>query len=110
MEEDKSIIKRAWSSTIAGIRRILFSSQGLPIFLTAFVLGILFVLFRMQGIELDYEFVDVKKRIDRANLESKTLNAQKARALSVKSLRMLAKKYRLSEPKDNQIIVIPDDV
>ena len=47
------------------------------------------------------------KKIEQVQLEGKELKAKKARLLSVKRLRGLAKKYNLSRPKQDQIIVIP---
>jgi cell division protein FtsL len=94
-------------SLIEKIKSIAFSSQGLPVFLTLSVLGILFVIFRMQSVELDYKINDVKKDIKKVKLENKALKAKKARELSTKKLRNLAKKYDLNQPKQDQIIVIP---
>ncbi len=88
-------------------RKILFSSQGFPIMLTLSVLGVLFVLFRMKAVETNYKITSMNKDIEKVALESKELKAKKARLLSVKALRKMAKKYKLSQPKDKQIIVIP---
>ena len=96
--------KRSLTGIIGGL---IFNSRGFPIFLTCLVLAVLFVLFRMKGVELDYEIVNVKREITKRELEKKGLNAKRAKLLSVKKLRGLAKKYGLERPKQDQIIVIP---
>ncbi|OUR92997.1 hypothetical protein A9Q84_21070 [Halobacteriovorax marinus] len=88
-------------------KKVFLSSQGMPIMLTLSVLGILFVLFRMKGIELNYKISTMNKDIDKVALESKELKAKKARLLSVKNLRKMASKYDLKQPKQTQVIVIP---
>lgn len=89
------------------IRAILFSSQGFPIFLTLASLGILFVLFRMKGVELDYKLSDEQRKVEKLMVVNKGLKAAKARKLSVNQLRRMARKHRLKRPKQQQIIVIP---
>lgn len=88
------------------IRSFFFSSQILPIVLTMFVILILFVLFRMKGVELSYKINDINKDIDQAVLENKEIKAKRASLLSVNRLHKLSKKYKLSSPKQEQIIVI----
>lgn len=88
------------------LKRIFLSSQGLPIFLSLSVLGVLFVLFRMKSLEVDYATIDINKQIEKVVLENKELKAQKARSLSVEKLRQMAKKYDLAQPDQKQIIVI----
>ncbi|MDD0854666.1 hypothetical protein HBN50_16250 [Halobacteriovorax sp. GB3] len=89
------------------LKKIFLSSQGLPIVLTISIIGILFVLFRMKGVELNYKITSLNKDIEKVVVEGKELKAQKARLLSIKSLTKMARKYNLSEPKQHQIIVIP---
>ena len=89
------------------IKSIVFSSQGFPIVLMATVLAVLFVLFRMKGVELDYNFTEVRKKIDHSKIVEKSLKAKRARMLSVKKLRDLAKKHNYNQPRENQVIVIP---
>ncbi len=89
------------------IKRIFFSSQGFPIFLTGSVIAILFVLFRMKAVELDYDMIEIKDKTNDIQVESKQLDAEKARLLAVDRLRLLAKKYELHPPQQEQIIVIP---
>jgi cell division protein FtsL len=103
----KSLSKRISTKISGSIKKALFSTQGLPLILTFAVIGILFVLFRMKGVELDYKTTEVNKKIEKVTLENKELKAKKARLLSIKRLRRLANKYGLSQPKQEQIIVIP---
>jgi len=92
------------------IRKVLFNSQGFPIFLVCTVLAILFVLFRMKVVELDYGINDLNKKIDQVRIDQKELNAQKSRLLSVKNLRNMAARHNLNQPRRDQIIVIPKTV
>ena len=89
------------------IKEAVFSSQGFPILLTLSVIGVLFVLFRMKSIELDYKIAEIDKEKNKIEMEGKEIKATKARLLSVKNLRRLAKKYDLKQPSSKQIIVIP---
>ena len=102
-----TITNKNKKNVFSKLKDILFSSQGFPIFLTCTVLAMLFVLFRMKAIELDYEMTSLNKNIKEVQNDSKQLKARKARLLSVKRLRALAKKYDLRQPKQEQIIVIP---
>jgi cell division protein FtsL len=88
--------------------QIFFNPQVFPICLFLMVMGILFVLFRMKSVETDYKISEVNKKIRKITLEKKQLEATKAKLLSIKSLRKLAYKYELQEPKQNQIIIIPE--
>lgn len=88
-------------------KEVFFSSQVFPIFLTFTVLGVLFVLFRMKGIEVQYKVGTVNKDIERVSVENKDLKARKARLLSIKRLRKMAQTHNLIEPKQKQIIVVP---
>jgi cell division protein FtsL len=94
-------------SIVTKTKNVIFSSQGFPLILSFAILGILFVLFRMKGVELDYKVTNVNKDIERTVLENKELKARKAKLLSSKKLRTMARKYGLSQPKQEQIIVIP---
>jgi len=95
------------NSSLEKVKGLLFSSRGLPLFLSFAVLSMLFVLFRMKGVELDYKISNIDQQIEQISLESKELKAKKARILSVRRLRKLAEKFGLAEPKQGQIIVIP---
>ena len=88
-------------------QKIFFSAQGFPIFLSLVVLSILFVLFRMKGIELDYRINETTNSIKKLQLESKELKAKKAKMLSVKNLRKLAQLHNLDQPGQEQIIIVP---
>lgn len=95
------------SVVVTKIKAAIFSSRGFPLILTFTILGILFVLFRMKGIEVDYKVSDINKDIDIVSLENKELKAQKARMLSVNRLNELADEYELKQPDQGQIIVVP---
>jgi hypothetical protein len=87
--------------------RNILNSQVLPLLLSFSVLGILFVLIRMKGIEQDYKFNDIAEKLKVERNENKKLKANKARMLSVKKLRSFAKKHKLKEPDEKHIIIIP---
>lgn len=86
---------------------ILFSSRGFPLFLSFSFLAILFVLFRMKNVEIDYKITKSNKDIDKVAMDNKELKAKKARLLSSDKLRKLASVHHLDQPKQDQIIVIP---
>jgi hypothetical protein len=88
------------------IREIVFSSQGFPIFLSFTTLAILFVLFRMKNVEMDYQITKANRDIEKVLLD-KELKAKNARMLSTDRLRRLALVHHLDQPKQDQIIVIP---
>lgn len=98
---------RGSQSLIDKTKAIFFSSRGFPIILTFTVLAILFVLFRMKGVELDYQVNFLNKEIDEISVENKDLKARKARLMSVEKLRTMAKRHGLVQPRQNQIIVVP---
>lgn len=98
---------RSSQSLIDKTKAIFFSSRGFPIILTFTVLAVLFVLFRMKGVELDYQVNIVNKDIEEVSVENKDLKARKARLMSVDRLRSMAKQHGLAQPKQNQIIVVP---
>ena len=87
--------------------RIIFSAQAFPIILALAVIGVLFVVVRMKGIEQTYRFSGITKQIKAAVSESKDLKAQLAKMMSVSNMRILAEKHGLKEPRQDQIIVIP---
>jgi|TARA_Y100000748_G_C15474188_1_gene480057 hypothetical protein len=61
----------------------------------------------MKGIEQDYQYNDIAKRIKVQKIQNKELKAKRARELSVKRLKAYAKKYNLNEPDEKRIIIIP---
>ena len=89
------------------LKRVIFSSEGLPIVLSLSILGVLLVLFRMKGIEQDYQINKVEHRKRSLVFKNKEFKAQKASQLSVKNLRTMAEMYNLQRPKQKQIIIIP---
>lgn len=89
------------------VSEILFSSKGFPIFLSFAILAVLFVLFRMKNVEIDYKITKANKDIEKVSLDNKELKAKKARLLSSEKLRKLASVHNLDQPKQDQIIVIP---
>ncbi|MFT6068781.1 MAG: cell division protein FtsL [Bacteriovoracaceae bacterium] len=89
------------------LKETFFSSQGLPLSLAFITISILFVLFRMKGVELDYKVNEVNSKIEKHLLENKELKAKKAKMLSTKNLRHMASKHSLKQPTQKQIIVVP---
>lgn len=63
----------------------------------------------MRGVELQYQVNKLVKKIEIENQTNKKLKAQKADLLSVRNLKKIAKKYKLKEPTQKQIIVIPNE-
>ena len=88
--------------------QIFFNPQVFPLCLFLMVIGVLFVLFRMKSVEVDYKVSEVNTKIRKNEVQNKKLEAVRAKLLSIKNLRRLAKKYDLQEPKQNQIIIIPE--
>ena len=93
--------------SVRKFKEFFFSSHGFPLFLVFTLLGFLFVLFRMKGVDVDYKRNEVKQEISKASLVNKELRAEKATNLSNKSLRKMAKEHQLSPPSQDQIIVVP---
>lgn len=89
------------------IKEIIFSTQGLPIFLSFTTLAILLVLFRMKNVEMDYKISKSNRDIEKVLMDNKELKAKNARLLSTERLRRLAAAHNLDQPKQDQIIVVP---
>jgi hypothetical protein len=89
------------------LMEFLFNPQALPFTLTFTTLAILFVGFRMKGIEQAYSLNIIESDITKATIRNKELKAQRAREMSVPRLREFAVKYDLKEPGPEQIILIP---
>jgi len=85
----------------------LFNPQALPFTLTFTTLAVLFVGFRMKGIEQAYELNTITNNIYKATIRNKELKAHRAKEMSVPKLREFAVKYDLKEPGPEQIILIP---
>ena len=69
--------KKSTDNTNVGskVRDVIFSSQGLPIFLSFTTLAILFVLFRMKNVEMDYKISKSNRDIEKVLLDNKELKA-----------------------------------
>lgn len=93
--------------TLNQVKKVVFSSQGFPIFLTLVMVAFLFVVFRMKVIEFEDRISKMGTDIDKISRENKRLKAQKAKLLSPVRLKQLARQYNLSEPKQEQIILVP---
>lgn len=85
----------------------LFNPTALPFTLTLTTLAVLFVGFRMKGIEQAYLLNNIESDTHKATIRNKELKAQRAREMSVPRLREFAVKYDLKEPGPEQIILIP---
>jgi cell division protein FtsB len=85
----------------------ILTSQTFPLVCVLATLGVMFVLIRMKGIEQDYRYSDLSKKIKIEQAENKELKAERARMLSIKNLRSFSKKYKLNEPDEKHIIIIP---
>lgn len=85
----------------------VITSQTLPLIFVVSILGVMFVLIRMKGIEQDYKYNEIAKRIKVQKIQNKELKAKRARELSVKKLKAYAKKFKLSEPDEKRIIIVP---
>ena len=99
--------KKSSSVTWESVKNKFIHSQIFPLILILFVFAILFVLFRMKTVELDYQTSAMNKDIKVQTYKNKELKAEKARLLSVGKLRKMAKKHKMIRPKQEQIIVVP---
>lgn len=100
-------VRKKQNTIIKFISDRLITSQTLPLIFVVSILGIMFVLIRMKGIEQDYKYNEIAKRINVQVLQNKELKAKKARELSVKQLKAYANKFELNEPDEKRIIIIP---
>ena len=82
------------------------SSEYFPVLCCFIILVAGFVTVRMKGIEQDYAYNKIYENLKKEKIINKEKKAQKADSLSVSNLQMLAKKYKLSLPTEDQIIVI----
>jgi hypothetical protein len=99
--------KKKQNAFLKYVSEKFFNTQTLPLVFVVSVLGILFVLFRMKGIEQDYEYNEIAKRIKIQKIQNKELKAKRARELSVKKLKGYAAKFSLEEPSEKKVIIIP---
>ena len=79
----------------------------MPLIFVVSILGIMFVLIRMKGVEQDYKYNELAKRLKVQKIQNKELKAKLARELSVKKLKAYAKKFKLNEPDEKRVIIIP---
>lgn len=86
----------------------IFEQQIYPIALMGVVLCILFVVFRMKNVELDYSITKYKNILSKVKIEQKELEAKKAKILSIPNLTSWAEKFEFKRPGRGQIIVIPN--
>ncbi len=103
----KSKSKKDTSTLLRGIKSILLSSQGFPIFLSITGLAIMLIMYRMKAVEQDYAIINTNQEINRLSQENKELKAHKARLLSINSIKEFARLHNLHQPEQTQIIVIP---
>jgi hypothetical protein len=89
------------------VLEFFFNPRALPYTVTFITLAVLFVGFRMKGIEQAYELNNLQSSIEKAIIKNKELKAHRAREMSVPKLREFAVRYDLKEPGPEQIIFIP---
>lgn len=89
------------------VLEFFFNPKTLPFTLTFTTLAVLFIGFRMKGIEQAYEVDIIQTNINKAIIKNKELKAERAKDMSVPRLREFAVKYDLKEPGPEQIILIP---
>ena len=68
---------------------------------------LLAIIFRMKSVEQDYHISQKRKEIKKVNDLNKALKADRAKALSTKSLSRIAKSHKMKEPSQKQIILVP---
>ena len=104
------MVRRSRKNNISFVEKLsayVSQSKSMPLIFAITVIGILFVLVRMKGIEQDYKLNEIQKIVDVHKIKNKELKALRARELSVKKLKAYAKQFDLQEPDDKRIIVIP---
>ncbi len=89
------------------VLEFFFNPRALPYTVTFITLAVLFVGFRMKGIEQAYELNNLQSSIQKATIKNKEFKAHRAREMSVPKLREFAVRYGLKEPGPEQIIFIP---
>ena len=89
------------------IKDLMFNFKLLPLTLLITIIAITTVTYRMRGLEQRYKLNTIESKIEKVQLENKELKAKKAKALSIKNIRKIAKQYKLKAPKQKQIIIIP---
>ncbi len=89
------------------VLEFFFNPKALPYTISFITLAIMFVGFRMKGIEQAYAKNKLEAEIEKEIIRNKELKAQRANEMSVPKLREFALKYGLKEPGPEQIIFIP---
>ena len=84
--------KKKENEIITFLNQFVLNAKTLPIVISFSILGVLFVLIRMKGVEQDYKLNEIVKRTKVLQIENKELKATKASVLSVKKLKGFAKK------------------
>lgn len=110
MLKEELVVRRARKKTNPALKYIsekVITSQTLPLIFVISIIGIMFVLIRMKGVEQDYKYNEIAKRIKVQKIQNKELKAKRARELSVKRLKSYAKKFKLNEPDEKRVIIIP---
>ena len=79
----------------------------IPFILVILILSYLLIFFRMKGIEQDYAFNDISKKLEKKLSLKKEIQASKAHLLSASNLRKWSLKFGLKAPGKKQIIMIP---
>ena len=82
-------------------------SSLVPFVLVIFILSYLLIFFRMRGIEQDYAFNKVSKKLEKQLYIKKEILAVKAHLLSASNLRKWSVKFGLKAPEKEQIILVP---
>lgn len=103
----RKVRKKKQNTILKFLSDKVVTTQTLPLIFVVSILGIMFVLIRMKGIEQDYKYTEIAKRIKVQKIQNKELKAKKARELSIKKLKAYAKKFKLNEPDEKRIIIIP---
>tara|TARA_Y100000768_G_C23990599_1_gene692336 strand:+ start:2491 stop:2835 length:345 start_codon:yes stop_codon:yes gene_type:complete len=110
LKEEVNMARRSRKRNISFVTKLknfATHSKSLPFIVIFSILGILFVVIRMKGIEQDYKLNEIQKLVRIHKIKNKELKAIKAKELSVKKLKAYAQKFDLSEPDEKRIIVIP---
>jgi cell division protein FtsL len=87
----------------------LFKNQWIVLTVLFSLTALSLIFFRMRQVEFDYQHDELAKKIEKAYQKEKALKAEKAQLLSVKNLSNIAKKFSFERPRENQVIVIPQE-
>ena len=90
------------------VKNFFKDSTTIGIILIFILISFLAINYRMKSVELDYVFGEESKNKKVANLKLKRLKAERAKELSINNLNKLAKKLKMKEPSQKQIIVVPE--